>query len=215
MGVLVVVHRRRELPPFDKCVPSHAFSGGNGKSGWSPIVYFPGCYADYHSREGEYSGSLAVLRAMGYRPVVVRGKCCGVARLTIGDVDGFVKEAQALVEELNTYASGGMKIAFSSPSCLMCVREEYPRYLGSDHAAQVASGSFDILELLDSEGISFGNNGDREEEVQLHIPCHLKSNGSSQAFLNVRRRRPGIHPVGVNDRGCGLAGPSGRSSALF
>ena len=213
----VGVHRDRSLPLFDRTRPDDLPSGIERDSGGN-IVYFPGCFAGYHSRGGEYRSSLALLHAMGYGVKVVDGKCCGVARLTIGDIEGFRERAAKLVERFDELSKNGEKIVFSSPSCLMCVREEYPRYLGSERVKEVASRAFDILELIDEEGDflwKVGRAGSSREGVLLHVPCHLKSNGSGQSFLRVMANIPGVKVIDVSDRCCGLAGTFGLRKERF
>ncbi|OGF96989.1 MAG: hypothetical protein A2Z06_00840 [Candidatus Glassbacteria bacterium RBG_16_58_8] len=213
----VGIHRERLLLPFERAAPAVRADGrGGGCRG--EIVYFPGCFAEYHSRGGEYRSSVAVLETMGYRVRIIDGSCCGIARLTIGDVEGFRRRAGELIARLDRESGNGTEIVFSSPSCLLCVREEYPRYLGDERTKAIASRSFDIMELLDRDAEAFGLREPAEKLEQravLHLPCHQRSNGSSRAFIRVMERIPGIRIVDVNDRCCGLAGTFGMRKARF
>lgn len=218
MERIVGVHRERVLPEFEAKGYDRVISPVGAENGGKKIVYFPGCYAAYHSRGGEYRDSIALLTALNYHVRVVEDACCGVARLTIGDVKGFETRAAELVDRFAEAAQHGEEIVFSSPSCLMCVREEYPRFLGSRDAVDLASRSHDILELFDREGDLIWervpeNRG--REDVVLHIPCHLKSNGTRGAFLRVVEKMPGVRVIDVNDRCCGLAGTFGMRKERF
>jgi Fe-S oxidoreductase len=217
MELTTGIHKDRHLPIFDGGVEDNFSSGTVGYTR-GDIIYFPGCFASYHSRTGEYRSSLALLRALGYRVKVIDGICCGVARLTVGDLEGFKTRAGELIDRIDEVAQNGGKICFSSPSCLMCVREEYPRYLDGERAREVASRSFDILELIDEGGDLLWGSGEVDtgvEDVTLHVPCHLHTNGLRETFLRVMSNIPGVQVVDVNDRCCGLAGTFGLRKERF
>jgi FAD/FMN-containing dehydrogenase/Fe-S oxidoreductase len=217
MELTTGIHKDRRLPLFDGGVEDNFSSGTVGYTR-GDIIYFPGCFASYHSRTGEYRSSLALLRALGYRVKVIDGICCGVARLTVGDLEGFKTRAGELIDRIDEVAQNGGKICFSSPSCLMCVREEYPRYLDGERAREVASRSFDILELIDEGGDLLWGSGEVDtgvEDVTLHVPCHLHTNGLRETFLRVMSNIPGVQVVDVNDRCCGLAGTFGLRKERF
>ncbi len=211
MELAVGLHKDRRLPLFDGGGLDD-FSIGTVGYTRGDVIYFPGCFASYHSRAGEYRDSLALLRALGYRVKVIDGVCCGLARLTIGDLEGFKRRAGNLIDRIDEVTQNGGKICFSSPSCLMCVREEYPRYLEGVRAREVASRSLDILELIDEGGEHLWMGGEVDtgvEDVFLHVPCHLSTNGLRHTFLRVMSNVPGVRVADVNDRCCGLAGTFG------
>ncbi len=211
------IHRQRRLPPFDAssglALPVRPTERKTGE-----VVYFPGCFASYHSRGGELRSTLTVLNAMGYRVRMPGEGCCGIARLTIGDLEGFRERAADLVQKLAGLARDGSEIVFSSPSCLMCVREEFPRYLDNEAARRISSQSIDILELLDREdgflaGLDPGDGG--TEDVILQIPCHVRSGGTDQTYIRIMKILPGVRVAGVVDRCCGLAGTFGFRKERF
>jgi FAD/FMN-containing dehydrogenase/Fe-S oxidoreductase len=211
------VHRQRQLPLFDVS-GRRALPGIEGEKKREKIVYFPGCYANYHSRGGELQSTLKVLSAMGYSVKLVEDGCCGIARLTIGDLEGFRERAADLVKKLAVAARENSEIVFSSPSCLMCVREEFPRYLEDEKARKISSQAVDILELLDGESVSVINDNQGVEDVEdviLQIPCHLKSNGTDQAFISIMKKLPGVRVSGVSNHCCGLAGTFGFRKERF
>ncbi len=218
MERIIGIHRERVLPGFDAKGDEFIPRSDDLEKGKVEIVYFPGCYAAYHSREGEGKDTVALLTAMNYHVRIVEDACCGVARLTIGDVEGFKTRAAELVDRFTDTIRNGVEVVFSSPSCLMCVREEYPRFLGSEAAEDLAARSLDILELIDREGDSIWERmpANRErEDVVLHIPCHLKSNGTHRTFLRVMEKIPGVRVIDVNERCCGLAGTFGMRKERF
>jgi FAD/FMN-containing dehydrogenase/Fe-S oxidoreductase len=212
----VGIHHMCMIPRFDTADPLDG--AGDRHRDRGEVVYFPGCFATYHSRVGEYAGTLNLLEAMGYRARMLEGDCCGVARLTIGDIDGFRKRAHKLVERYEEVSPDGADVVFSSPSCLVCVREEYPRYLGDEGAGSLAAHTVDILELVDRQADmpwSYGPMANERDRVILQIPCHLRSLGLDRLFVRVMEGVPGIHLVDVSDRCCGLAGTFGMRKERF
>jgi FAD/FMN-containing dehydrogenase/Fe-S oxidoreductase len=217
MEMFAGVHRDRKIPPFEPIDRNDALEWrGDGRKG--EIVYFPGCFARFHSRTGERDATRTVLDRLGYRVRVFEGPCCGIARLTIGDVDGFRLGAERWMNELEKVAPEKSKIVFSSPSCLMGVREEYARHLGGSRVHDIASRAVDVMELLDAERDairSFAYTVEESARAVLQIPCHLRSNGSEEAFVRVMESIPSVEVTGIERRCCGLAGTFGMRKTRY
>lgn len=107
-------------------------------------------------------------------------KCCGAPWLHSGDVEHFIKAATKNVTALLSDARQGRPIVVAQPTCAYVVKKDYPLYLGTKEAKDVASATYDAAEYLmylhkNQGGLDLKFDGDRPKEVTYHAPCHLQA----------------------------------------
>ncbi len=107
-------------------------------------------------------------------------KCCGAPWLHSGDVDHFRRIAEKNVTALVSQARQGNPIIVSQPTCAYVIKRDYPLYLNSQEARDVAGSTYDAAEYLMyihkyQGGISVDFNGSAPKSVTYHAPCHLQA----------------------------------------
>ena len=175
------------------------------------VVYFPGCYAEFHDPMGEGVGTILCLEANGFRVEVPDLECCGIAQLT---TSGFARArggAERNVDRLLAYVRLGWTVILSSPSCGHAVTEEYPYFLQTEESRKVSRGSRDacrfLADLLEKGALE--PPGELRLRVAYHNPCHLRVRGLGPEAIALLRAIPGLELAEMPDRCCGMAGTFG------
>jgi glycerol-3-phosphate dehydrogenase subunit C len=105
--------------------------------------------------------------------------CCGMPWLDAGDVDRFRDAAQRNVDALLPAVKAGQAIVVPQPTCAYVIKNEYPDFLGTDEAREVARNTFDASEYLiarhkesplDTEFI-----GQTYETITWQSACHYRA----------------------------------------
>lgn len=107
-------------------------------------------------------------------------KCCGAPWLHAGDVEQFVKTAQKNVTALVSRARQGSPIIVSQPTCAYVIKRDYPLYVKTPEAQDVANSTYDASEYLmyvhkKEGGLDLNFPGEIPEAVTYHTPCHLRA----------------------------------------
>jgi FAD/FMN-containing dehydrogenase/Fe-S oxidoreductase len=154
-GLLAVLGIRREAPmptftgerlkedvssgrvPLAACppVPSEKSTGGQAASGTREddlsraeprrVAYFAGCFELFNeSKIGR--ASIRVLAALGCEVVIPAQRCCGIPRISAGDVRGALKDMRFNLGVLATLAEAGYTIVSGCPSCVLTLTDDYP-----------------------------------------------------------------------------------------
>ena len=216
MEKTIGIHRERKMPRYRFVTLSRRY-GRREAEGEKRVAYFAGCFANYNDPEGEGSGTVEVLRRLGYEVYLPKTNCCQIARITIGDLEKALEEAEENVGILSDLIERGYRIVFSAPSCLLAVREEYPELLGTPASKEVAENCLYIFELL-AELKGRGELNLKFKPVDLniayHIPCHLRALGEDRT-LEILREIPGLRIAVVTDKCCGMAGTFGMKKQYF
>jgi Fe-S oxidoreductase len=99
--------------------------------------------------------------------------------LDAGNVKAFLKLAQKNVDILSRVVPDGTDIAVLQPTCGYVLKKEYPEYLGTEAAKEVASHCFDVSEHLmrlnRAGDLDTNFTGTTPKTVALHAPCHLRA----------------------------------------
>jgi Fe-S oxidoreductase len=211
------VHKERSLPAFvrpsfpewfDRRQPS-----SDGHRG--PVFLFHDTFMDYDApRIG--TSATELLELAGYRVVLANNLCCGRPMISKGYVEQARELARANVERLFEQVTDGAAIVGCEPSCLLTLREEYPRLLaGSDLEAKadaVASRARLLDEFL-TEDLRAADNAlgfeiDPGNKVLFHGHCQQKAEADARLSLELLRRA-GYDAEMVAAPCCGMAGAFG------
>ncbi|MEP7051651.1 MAG: heterodisulfide reductase-related iron-sulfur binding cluster [Pseudomonadota bacterium] len=169
------------LPPiatraFTSWHRSHSRGSGAGENG--QVVLFPTCYGEYNFPEVPRA-AVQVLERNGFEVLVPEAlTCCGMPNLDGGDIDAARRKMQANVEALAPYVKRGLPIVVPGPTCGYTMKKEWPVYLATQDAKDVAGRTFDLMEYLD--GLrrqkklvkSFVSGLGK---VAYHASCHLRA----------------------------------------
>lgn len=142
------------------------------------VTIFPTCMLEYQD-PAPAKATVRVLRHNGCDVDCARAdRCCGMPSLDAGDVKGFLTKARRNVEELLPTVRAGRLVVVAQPTCNYVMRKEYPEYLKSPEAREVADAIVDPAEYLFQLRRSEGIAEDFETSlgtVGYHIACHLRA----------------------------------------
>lgn len=143
-------------------------------------VIYPTCFIEYQAPDiGK--DLVAVYEKNGIECSLPEGvKCCGAPWLHSGDVASFKKVAERNVVALVAQARMGNPIIVSQPTCAYVIKRDYPIYVKTPEAEDVAKATFDAAEYLmhlhkTSGGLNRDFEGEVPESVTYHAPCHLQA----------------------------------------
>ncbi|MEW5806217.1 MAG: anaerobic glycerol-3-phosphate dehydrogenase subunit C [Acidobacteriota bacterium] len=185
-------------------------SGGSRKA-----AYYYGCYANFNDPDGEGWGTIEVLIRNGFDVLLPPQACCGIAKISNGEIESVIPDAQYNIEVLSELIDAGYIIVYSAPSCGMVIVEDYPRMLRTEKAINVAENCFEIHELLimlESRGKLNKNFGKVSGRIVYHNPCHLKSRGMGGETIRMLKMIPALEIEEIEDSCCGMAGTFGMKS---
>jgi Fe-S oxidoreductase len=167
------------------------------------VVLFVDTFNRYFEPENARA-AMKVLEAAGRRVYAPRGLCCGRTFLSVGLVAEAKREARKMIAALAPYAAKGVPIVGLEPSCLFCLRDEFP-VLESD---VLAKGSFLLEEFL-ARNPGKLRFRETKADVLLHGHCHQKAFDAMPAVEKVLGMVPGLKVSTVQTSCCGMAGSFG------
>lgn len=142
------------------------------------VTIFPTCMLEYQD-PAPAKATVRVLRHNGCDVDCARAdRCCGMPSLDAGDIKGFLAKARRNVEELLPTVRAGRLVVVAQPTCNYVLRKEYPEYLKTPEAQEVADAIVDPAEYLFQLRRSEGIREDFETglgTVGYHIACHLRA----------------------------------------
>jgi len=218
--------RERKLPRFHRDTfvnQYHRRFRGPGNEGMpdSPItdflitdtvVYYPGCYVNFTDPELGWA-VVGVLERNGFRVLVPKHLCCGVACLPYGAKELAQRYARRALKVFGPLARKGYTILVSCPSCGTSLERDYPYLLPeSDDARLVADNTRDVSDFLwalHQQGKLDTDFDPLELRAGYHTPCHLRVRGLGPENLRLLELIPGMEPVDIDRGCCGLAGSFG------
>jgi glycerol-3-phosphate dehydrogenase subunit C len=125
------------------------------------IALFPTCYGEYNFPNVPQA-AVAVLEKNGFEVELPLGlTCCGMPNLDGGDIEAAKRKMQQNVELLLPLVRQGLSIVVPGPTCGYTMKKEWPVYLGTPEAREVAAATLDLMELLG--------------KVAYHAACHLRA----------------------------------------
>jgi len=205
---------RRPFPIFTR----HTFKKwfrSHESTGSRRVAYFVDTYADMCEPEigKAVTGLLEINDCNISLPNQVGS---GMPAFLYGDVKTTTKAAKFNVQHLAQAVQEGCEIVSSEPTATYCLKELYPRLLGSDEADTVAAHSHDLFEyLLGLHNESKLKMPDKEmEPAAYHLPCHTRSvYDKSNALEVLKLAGANIRTVRYNTC-CGMAGTFGFKNGL-
>lgn len=162
--------------PFSRWLESHEAPKEAGDAG--EVVLFPTCYGEYNFPEVPKDAVL-VLEKNGYAVTLPKDlTCCGMPNLDGGDIAQAKRKMQHNVDLLLPLVRQGLKVVVPGPTCGYTMKKEWPVYLGSAEAKEVAAATVDLMEFLDGLRKEKKLNRDFVRGygvVAYHAPCHLRA----------------------------------------
>jgi len=212
MERLAGIRRDAPVPPF----ASERLREGVQVSAAAPacrVVYFAGCFELFNEPEIGRA-ALRVLGALACEIVIPEQQCCGIPRISAGDVKGALKDMRYNLDRLAPLAEAGCTIASGCPSCVLTLTEDYPELSeGDPRARSVADRTADIhtvIEtLLDKNKDSHLFRAWSGKRLAYHAPCHLRAAGRGEQPKRLLERALGVKFAVTNTTCCGMGGTYG------
>ncbi len=175
------------------------------------VAYFAGCF-ELFNESGIGRAALAVLEALGCEVVIPRQKCCGIPRISAGDIPGAIEDMRYNLDVLAPLAEAGYTIVSGCPSCVLTLTEDYKELSGGDaRAALVAGHTRDVHDLVEELAGRLPRAESRWETKRLayHAPCHLRAAGRGDQPRRLLEKVLGIRFAVSNAACCGMGGTFG------
>jgi glycerol-3-phosphate dehydrogenase subunit C len=175
------ISRERLLPTFDRVRFSKWFGTRTRRTAGErgQVALFPTCLVEYQE-PAIGKAMVGVLERNGFGCELPDGQvCCGMPWLDAGDADRFREAAQHNVDALLPAAEAGIPIVIPQPTCAYTIKEEYPAFLGTEAARNVAAVSVDAAEFLIArhreEPLDTNFDGTTYETILWHAACHQRA----------------------------------------
>jgi Fe-S oxidoreductase len=181
-------------------------------------VVFPGCFAEYYDPDGEKATLVEILTALGVTVHTPALNCCGISKITQGDVNGSRQDLRENIDKLARPVARGAKVIFSAPSCLLAAKREWPRIVGTEEAEHVADACMDAHALLVQvfrDEAMLAQLKPTERKIAWHSPCHSKVMGVANAARELIDLLDQKRTVDLNAGCCGLSGTFGLKTDNF
>jgi len=205
--------RERQLPAFhrDSFISQYRRLSTFSTSDRT-VVYYPGCYANFTDPKLGWA-VVGILERNGYRVLVPKHVCCGVASFPYGAKELAQRYARQSLKVFGPLAREGYTILVSCPSCGEALEETHPYLLPeSEEARLVAEQTQDASAFL----WDLHQRGDLDTDLSglnlragYHTPCHLRARELGPENLRLLDLVPGMEAVDIDRGCCGLAGSFG------
>ncbi len=184
MEATLGIASQRVLPPYARMRFSTWFKRRERpfvRNRRASVALFPTCNVEYMAPEiGK--ATVVVYEHNGVSCSLPSGaKCCGAPWLHAGEVDKFKEAAAHNVKVLAAEVRAGRQVVVPQPTCAYVIKRDYPLYLGTQAAEEVAAATFDTSEYLfnlyraDKAAFSTDFPGEVPSEIVYHAPCHLQA----------------------------------------
>lgn len=179
-----------------------------GIAGGKTIGFFPGCSLTYIFPE-QAEQMVRILKAMGVSIFIPKKQgCCGIPARSTGN-----GELATRLADKNTQAFSGRHLDAIVTACGSCnagIGEKYRRQ--ADKYRNFADKVIDFSVFLEEEGLfsrlAAMKKWPNRRRITYHDPCHLKTQGITEAPRNLLRALPNVEFVEMAgaDACCGLGG---------
>jgi FAD/FMN-containing dehydrogenase/Fe-S oxidoreductase len=212
MEIVAGIDRRRPLPQFagetfEDWFGKHKMEGDGAKG---DVVLFHDTFNNYNTPNVAIAAA-RFLEKSGYRVLLAEKKCCGRPMISKGMLGQAKENAAWNVEKLAPHAEKGTAIVGLEPSCLLTLRDEYPEFIRTNAAKQVAENSFlfeeFVMRELNAGKLNLASNTQGKKAL-LHGHCHQKAlvgTASTIAML----KAAGYEVSEIDSGCCGMAGSFG------
>ncbi len=109
------------------------------------VLYYPGCFGDFHDPLGEKLSTIRVLERNGFEVVIPDYRCCGLPAMSLGARMEAVERAQ---HNVNLLSGWDLPIVTSAPSCGLMLKMEVPQLLPYESARKVSERVVDVHDFL-------------------------------------------------------------------
>jgi len=177
------IARDRLLPTFSRVRFSKWFRRRAGRpvtlGRRATVALFPTCLVEY--QEPAIGKALVgVLEHNGFGCDLPEGQvCCGMPWLDAGDTEKFREHARRNVEALLPAVRAGEKIVVPQPTCAYTLKDEYPAFLGTEAAREVAAATYDASEYLmnehRAEPLDTDFTGTTYASILWQAACHYRA----------------------------------------
>jgi Fe-S oxidoreductase len=214
---LLGIHKERSLPEFVRPSFPEWFQRreplGDGHRG--QVLLFHDTFMDYDAPQIGVAAT-ELLELAGYSVALSDTVCCGRPEIS----QGFMAKAKAYgplhVERLHRQVGDGAYVVGCEPSCLLTVREEYPRMLAGTDLEEKARAVAERCLLVDEFLTPARQGGELElqlqaangREVLFHGHCQQKAEADATLSLELLRLA-GYKAEMVAAPCCGMAGAFG------
>jgi len=175
------------------------------------VAYYTGCFANYYYPEvGE--ATVKVLHHNEIEVIVPEQVCCGLPMMAKGNFKGAYKNIECNTKVLSRLVLDGYILVTTCSSCSLFLKQDYPRFLGSEQAKQVAQNLYHITEyLLKLHEIGKLSTDFRSmyQTVFYHTPCHLRAQQIGRPTVKLLQLIPGITVKKISKECCGMGGAYG------
>jgi glycerol-3-phosphate dehydrogenase subunit C len=175
------------------------------------VVYFHGCSANAMEQHIARQ-TVAVLEHNGFEVIVPEQQCCGLPLIANGDLAGAKRQAGFNLAHLLPYAEEQIPVVFTSTSCSLTFKADYPELLREEGAHRLALQCYDILEFLlylHREGKLRTDFRPLNRTLPYHQPCHQRVQGIGTPALELLRLIPGVETWNLDAGCCGSSGTYG------
>lgn len=172
------------------------------------VAYFSGCYANYYYPQVG-KATVEVLSTSGIEVVVPEQVCCSLPMVAKGNIKGAYENMAHNTGVLSRLVSNGFALVTTCSSCALFLKQDYPRFIGTEAANQVSQNLYHITEyLVKLNEISQLNTDFRpiNQTLLYHTPCHLRAQQIGNPTVEVLQLIPGISIKKVSGECCGMGG---------
>ena len=212
LELLAGVDRRRPLPQFagETFEDWYRKRAATGDGSRGEVVLFHDTFNNFNTPNVAIAAT-RFLEKSGYRVLLAEKKCCGRPMISKGMLSQAKENAAWNVDKLAPYAEKGIPIIGLEPSCLLTLRDEYPEFIRTSAAKNVAENSFLLEEFVVREQmagrLALQSNG-RGKKALLHGHCHQKALVGSAPTVAILKAA-GYEVSEVDSGCCGMAGSFG------
>jgi len=169
--------------------------------------------------------ALSVMQGLGFK-VALSGAaaatplCCGRTALSVGMLDQAKQTAHESLQALKPALDRGVPVVGLEPSCLLSMRDEWPRMGLGPLAAQLADTALLFEEWWLGHGLPRARlqagpaQSAAGRQVWVHGHCHQKALGALSPTLEALRS-VGYRPELIQTGCCGMAGSFGYEAEHF
>lgn len=143
------------------------------------VALFPTCLVEYQN-PGVGHALVGVYERNGIACDLPDGEvCCGMPWLDAGDTKKFREHAEKNVKALLAYVRAGKDVVVPQPTCAFTLRSEYPEFLGTPEAREVAEHTYDAAEYLVAQHkespLDTSFDGETYENIFWQQACHYQA----------------------------------------
>jgi Fe-S oxidoreductase len=176
-----------------------------------PAVYFVDTWTNYFTPQVGIA-AVRLLETAGFEVLCPQTLCCGRPAISQGLLKDAGQLAEVNVRRLARFASAGLPIIGTEPSCILTLVDEYPQLVRTRAARRIASQAVmleSFLERLLAEDPSAISFTKQSSQLLYHAHCHQKALPGSADAVSLLQRVYGAGASEISSGCCGMAGAFG------